>query len=161
MLLPKGAAAGARVVARGTPRPMRPRRVGAGPSGARRLAGSRAGFVSNLEIVVWDKDFARREYMGEVSWPVWEWCRGARAVAWHDQDPKQLEPAWLSLVSSRQNANVSGKVQVRIGLVPVPGSPVKSLEQVKLAARFDNGSCYYNPAFRPPPPRARSTVAGQ
>lgn len=128
MLLPKGAAAGARVVARGAPRPMRLRK--AGPSGARRLAGSRAGFVSNLEIVVWDKDFARREYMGEVSWPVWEWCRGARAVAWDEQDPQALEPAWLSLVSSRQNTQVSGKVQIRIGLVAVPGSPVKSLDRL-------------------------------
>ncbi|CAO1630307.1 unnamed protein product [Sympodiomycopsis kandeliae] len=130
MLLPKGAAAGARVVARGTPRPLRLRRGGAGPSGARRIATSRAGFVSNLEIVVWDKDFARREYMGEVSWPIWEWCRGPRAVTWDEQDPQQLEPAWLPLVSSRQNTAVTGKVQVRIGLVGVPGSPVTSLDRL-------------------------------
>lgn len=38
--------------------------------------------------------------------------------------------------------------------------PVKSLEQAKLAVRFDNGSCYYIPSFRPPVPRACSAVAG-
>ena len=39
--------------------------------------------------------------------------------------------------------------------------PVKALEQGKVAARFDNGSCYYSPSFHPPPPRARCTVVGR
>lgn len=129
-LLPKGAAAGARAVARGAPRPMRLRRNNAA---TRRLRRSSAGLVSNLEIVVWDKDFARREYMGEVSWPVWEWCRGGRKVKWQSdtlQAKAEDRTTWLRLLSSRQSAKVSGQVQVRIGFVPVAGSPVKSLDKL-------------------------------
>ncbi|PWN29324.1 hypothetical protein BDZ90DRAFT_212390, partial [Jaminaea rosea] len=131
-LLPKGAAAGARAVARGTPRPMRlGRRSGAVGQRASmpRLGGPAAGLVSNLELVVWDKDFARREYMGEASWPVWEWCRG-RDVEWPTASTSADDGIWLTLVSSRRNAKVSGKVQIRLGFVPVPGSPVKSLKRL-------------------------------
>lgn len=131
-LLPKGAAAGARAVARGTPRPIRIRRRGSrNLSPAHQLTGQATarGLVSNLEIVVWDKDFARREYMGEASWPVWAWCRG-RNVEWPTATEDVNDGVWLSLVSSRRSTSVSGKVQVRLGLVPVPGSPVKSLERL-------------------------------
>lgn len=135
-MLPKGAAAGARAVARGAPRPMRLRRNGGSGGASSRLRGPAAGLVSNLEIVVWDKDFARREYMGEASWPVWEWCRGKRKVEWEKSSPvkgtssEAEEAVWLSLVSSRQNAKVSGQVQIRLGFVPVAGSPVKSLDRL-------------------------------
>ncbi|CAO1627428.1 unnamed protein product [Parajaminaea phylloscopi] len=125
-MLPKGAAAGARAVARGAPRPMRLRR-----NNPRRSRGVTAGLVSNLEIVVWDKDFARREYMGEASWPVWEWCRGNRRVEWASASSKDDDgTVWLPLVSSRQSAKVSGQVQVRLGFVPVPGSPVRSMDRL-------------------------------
>ena len=124
-MLPKGAAAGARAVAKGTPRPMKLRR--AQSAGASRLWGTRGGLVSSLEIVVWDKDFARREYMGEACCPVWQWRSGSRHIEWSGDDQ---QPFSLPLVSSRRNAKVSGQVQIRVGLVAVPGSPVKSLEKL-------------------------------
>lgn len=128
MLLPKGAAAGARAVARGTPRPMNLRRGTAGRRNSSNLNDSTTGLAPNLEIVVWDKDFARREYLGEANWPVWQWCRSKKRTVEWDHSQGDAQATWLTLVSSRRNANVSGQVQIRIGLVPVKGSPVKNLD---------------------------------
>lgn len=69
--------------------------------------------------------------MGEANWPIWEWIKSPRKVEWSDdEDDAESHATWLTLVSSRQAKAVSGQVQLRVGLVRAPGSPVKSLDSL-------------------------------
>lgn len=130
-------AAGARVVGRQMPRPMRlrrrPRPTSAGdvlplasssavlqdikaPRGSIQLDASN-GMVSTLEFVIWDKDrFSGDDYMGECSLPVAQWCRDGFAE-W-----SKAQSLWLPVESSHPNAKISGEIQVKIGFVPAPTS---------------------------------------
>ncbi|SPC62914.1 related to phosphatidylserine decarboxylase [Ustilago sp. UG-2017b] len=134
-------AAGARVVARQMPRPMRlgpkPRLTCSSPlpadtlplsSSAAVLQDVRAprgsiqldasnGMVSTLEFVIWDKDrFSGDDYMGECSLPVAQWCRDGLAH-W-----SKAQPLWLPLESTHPDAKISGQLHFKIGFVPVSDS---------------------------------------
>ncbi|PWZ02399.1 hypothetical protein BCV70DRAFT_156823 [Testicularia cyperi] len=133
-------AAGARVVGRQMPRPMRMRKrngLAAGlpvamttdslatpssslitnstraPRGSIQLDASN-GMVSTLEFVIWDKDkFSGDDYMGECSLIVPQWCREGQ-VEW-----SKAQPVWLPVESSRPDAKISGELQIKVGFVPL------------------------------------------
>lgn len=130
-------AAGARVVGRQMPRPMRLRRrnpltnsrpsstLGSDspstaalqdtkpPRGSIQLDASN-GMVSSLEFVIWDKDrFSGNDYMGECSLQVAQWCQDGLAE-WSN-----AQPLWLPVESSRPDAKISGELQVKVGFVPL------------------------------------------
>ncbi|KAJ1026691.1 hypothetical protein NDA16_002289 [Ustilago loliicola] len=133
-------AAGARVVGRQMPRPMRLRRKprptsSSLPGDVLPLASSNAllqdikaprgsiqldasnGMVSTLEFVIWDKDrFSGDDYMGECSLPVAQWCRDGSA------DWSKAQSLWLPVESSRPDAKISGELHVKIGFVPASAS---------------------------------------
>ena len=133
-------AAGARVVGRQMPRPMRLRkRIRASssslPSDHLRMSSSSAALhdvkpprgsvqldesnamVSSLEFVIWDKDrFSGNDYMGECSLPVASWCADG-CVEW-----SKAQPRWLPVESSHPDAKTSGELQVKIGFVSSPKS---------------------------------------
>ncbi|KAN0061720.1 phosphatidylserine decarboxylase [Thecaphora frezii] len=139
----KFGAAGAKVVGRGVPRPMRMKRrlsglpvagratsghsvdtivvagdmlAGKPPRGSIQLDATNAT-VSALEFVLWDKDrFSGNDYLGECSLLVREWCPSGKA------DWAHAEPMWLPVTSSRPDTNSSGEVQVRIGFVEIPST---------------------------------------
>lgn len=125
-------AAGARVVGRQMPRPMRLRRKPptsaradtltmssssiALPRGSVQLDASN-GMVSSLEFVIWDKDrFSGNDYMGECSLLVSQWCRDGLAE-W-----SKAQSLWLPVESSRPDTKISGELNVKIGFVPLSTS---------------------------------------
>ncbi|SPO25759.1 related to phosphatidylserine decarboxylase [Ustilago trichophora] len=142
-------AAGARVVGRQMPRPMRLRRRARSsssslPTESLPLSGSSAaldakpprgsiqldasnGMVSSLEFVIWDKDrFSGNDYMGECSLPVAQWCTHGLAE-W-----SKAQPLWLPVESSHPDAKISGELQVKIGFVPTSTTP--AIQQPKPAS---------------------------
>ncbi len=125
-------AAGARVVGRQMPRPMRLRRrarpslptdtlsssasnlddASKPPRGSIQLDASN-GMVSSLEFVIWDKDrFSGDDYMGECSLPVTSWCKDGLAE-W-----SKAPSLWLPVESSHPHAKTRGELQVKVGFVP-------------------------------------------
>ncbi|EST05400.1 Phosphatidylserine decarboxylase-related [Kalmanozyma brasiliensis GHG001] len=133
-------AAGARVVGRQMPRPMRLRRRNRPsssslpadsltssdtllvdgskpPRGSIQLDASN-GMVSSIEFVIWDKDrFSGDDYMGECSLPVTSWCREGLAE-WSN-----AQSLWLPVESSHPHAKTSGELQVKVGFVSTSASP--------------------------------------
>ncbi|CAD6885609.1 unnamed protein product [Tilletia controversa] len=110
-------------------------------------AALKAGIVSGIELVVWDKDkYTKNDYMGEVSVPVEAWAPAlavsrllgsgfspsssgsdasrpaSESIAWAD-----AQPFWTPLRSTRLNTKkkVTGELQLKIGLVAVPNASVE------------------------------------
>ncbi|KAK0553436.1 phosphatidylserine decarboxylase [Tilletia horrida] len=106
-------------------------------------AALKAGIVSGIELVVWDKDrYTKNDYMGEVSVPVEMWAPalaasrllassvpGVSATAREGSDSiiwDEAQPFWVPLRSSRLNnkKKVTGELQLKIGLLSVPETSV-------------------------------------
>jgi hypothetical protein len=71
-----------------------------------------------LEVVVWDKDLVKKDYMGEVAVPLAQWFAESEAggdVVW-DEHATQGARAF-ELVSARRRRRVSGRVFLQFGLV--------------------------------------------
>ncbi|KAJ7198252.1 phosphatidylserine decarboxylase-domain-containing protein [Mycena pura] len=69
-----------------------------------------------VELVLWDKDMLRKDYLGEAGVAVEDWF-GTRAKAW--DDPGNV-PFAVPLVSSRQGTPAQGKIHLRLGFVVPP-----------------------------------------
>ncbi|KAJ7634872.1 phosphatidylserine decarboxylase-domain-containing protein [Roridomyces roridus] len=69
-----------------------------------------------LELVVWDKDVLRKEYIGEIGIPVEEWF-GGRDKAWGASGNIAFS---MPIVSSRPGSPAQGTVQLRLGFVAPP-----------------------------------------
>ncbi|ESK89527.1 phosphatidylserine decarboxylase [Moniliophthora roreri MCA 2997] len=94
---------------------------------------SLADKIGVLELVVWDKDVLRKDYLGEVSFPFEDWFgNNERPLAW-DEAIKLEDAAVVSidLVSTRAHTSSQGSIQVKLGFVHVPGqTAVSSFSEV-------------------------------
>ncbi len=87
--------------------------------------------VHALEFVLWDKDrFSSNDYLGECSLPVEEWLNHGEAgsssvsIAW-----ERAKPISLPVISHRRR-EVSGTIQVKVGLVPASAEGSPSVDEV-------------------------------
>ncbi|KAJ9125079.1 hypothetical protein QFC22_000032 [Naganishia vaughanmartiniae] len=89
-----------------------------------------------LEIVVWDKDLVKKDYMGEVAVPLSQWFpEGAREGALWDSKANQGRP--FELVSARRRHRVSGKVYLRCGIIlPDAGDASDKEERARQVVRM-------------------------
>ncbi|KAJ9108700.1 hypothetical protein QFC21_000020 [Naganishia friedmannii] len=78
-----------------------------------------------LEIVVWDKDLMKKDYMGEVAVPLPQWFPAGSSAVW-DSKADQGRP--FDLVSARRRRRVSGKVYLRYGIVLPEGGDEEDRE---------------------------------
>ncbi|KAK7042929.1 phosphatidylserine decarboxylase [Paramarasmius palmivorus] len=88
---------------------------------------SLADNIAVLELVVWDKDMLRKEYLGEVSFPLEDWFGdNERPFAWDDTEKLDNSASVVSidLVSTRANTSSQGSVQIKLGFVHTPGQPI-------------------------------------
>ncbi|KAJ7157527.1 phosphatidylserine decarboxylase-domain-containing protein [Mycena crocata] len=69
-----------------------------------------------LELVVWDKDVLRKDYLGEAAVAVEEWF-GERGKGW---DAASNVPFTVPLVSSRPGTPAQGTIQLKLGFVAPP-----------------------------------------
>lgn len=69
--------------------------------------------IGGLELVIWDKDMLRKEYIGEVSLRVEDWFKGAVAF----DDPAN-EEFTTSVVSTKKGTASSGVITLKLGFVP-------------------------------------------
>ncbi|KIM73726.1 hypothetical protein PILCRDRAFT_80830, partial [Piloderma croceum F 1598] len=67
-----------------------------------------------VELVVWDKDMLKKEYLGEVALPLDDWFRQEGVYAF---DHPNNQPFSANLVSTRASTNVKGTVQIKLGFV--------------------------------------------
>lgn len=82
-----------------------------------------------LEVVVWDKDLVKKDYMGEVAVPISQWFQGG-SVLWDDARAASDEALAFPLVSAKRRRRVTGRVFLQFGLVfPDDQSPRQELEQ--------------------------------
>lgn len=96
-----------------------------------------------VEIIVWDKDMLKKEYLGEVALPLEDWfvdkASGKERVYGFDQPGNEVREgsSWiysrgysnftpkaisLNLVSTRANTPSTGSVQIKFGFVLTPNS---------------------------------------
>ncbi|ETW83451.1 hypothetical protein HETIRDRAFT_474586 [Heterobasidion irregulare TC 32-1] len=69
-----------------------------------------------VELVVWDKDMLKKEYLGEVGLPLEDWFKNG-IYAFDDPDN---EPFSLDLLSTRSNTSVRGSIRIKVGFVNPP-----------------------------------------
>ncbi|KAI0706958.1 phosphatidylserine decarboxylase-domain-containing protein [Earliella scabrosa] len=72
-----------------------------------------------VELVVWDKDMLKKDYLGEAWIPLEDWFRGGNAFAFEDPDNKLFS---TNLVSTRNSTQATGNIQVKLGFVPPPNT---------------------------------------
>ncbi|KAJ7767304.1 phosphatidylserine decarboxylase-domain-containing protein [Mycena metata] len=89
-----------------------------------------------VELVVWDKDVLRKDYLGEAGLAVEDWFADARPKAW---DAPGNVPFTLPLVSTRPNTPSQGTLQLRVGFV-APRAPPTAQNQ----AQMDFDALYSN-----------------
>ncbi|KAI0073153.1 hypothetical protein K474DRAFT_1686324 [Panus rudis PR-1116 ss-1] len=65
-----------------------------------------------LELVIWDKDFIKKDYIGEVSIPLEDWFKDDNAFGFDDPANK---PLTLNVVSTRTSTPASGTITVKLG----------------------------------------------
>ncbi|KAL4245597.1 Phosphatidylserine decarboxylase proenzyme 2 [Abortiporus biennis] len=68
--------------------------------------------LGSLELVIWDKDTFKKDYLGEVSIPLEDWFRDGNAYGFSDPNNK---PFNLNVVSTRESTRATGTIQVKLG----------------------------------------------
>jgi len=93
-----------------------------------------------LEVVCWDQDRFRKEYLGEMGVSITELFSGG-ALSLDDpinQVPSPCsysligQPRWVPLSSSRKRAKITGDMQVKAGLID-PSNPNCTKEELQAA----------------------------
>ncbi|KAI0771332.1 phosphatidylserine decarboxylase-domain-containing protein [Trametes elegans] len=72
-----------------------------------------------VELVVWDKDMLKKDYLGEVSIPLEDWFRDGNAFPFDDANNKLI---LKNLVSTRNSTQATGSIQVKLGFVSPPNT---------------------------------------
>ncbi|KAI0715741.1 phosphatidylserine decarboxylase-domain-containing protein, partial [Cerioporus squamosus] len=72
-----------------------------------------------VELVVWDKDMLKKDYLGEAWIPIEDWFRDGNAFAFDDLDNKLISK---NVVSTRNSTPATGSVQVKLGFVSPPNT---------------------------------------
>ncbi|KAF7793754.1 hypothetical protein EIP86_004873 [Pleurotus ostreatoroseus] len=72
-----------------------------------------------LELIIWDKDVLKKDYLGEVSIPLEDWFRDNNAFAFDDPNNR---PMSFNVVSTRTSTPSSGRIQIKLGFVHAPGT---------------------------------------
>ncbi|KAJ2973380.1 hypothetical protein NUW54_g12074 [Trametes sanguinea] len=67
-----------------------------------------------VELVVWDKDMLKKDYLGEAAIPLQDWFRDGSAFAFDDVNNKMIS---RNLVSTRNSTPATGSIQVKLGFV--------------------------------------------
>ncbi|KAI0035374.1 phosphatidylserine decarboxylase-domain-containing protein [Vararia minispora EC-137] len=78
---------------------------------------SLADKLGALELVVWDKDMLKKEYLGESALPLEDWFK---STAYAFDDPEN-ELITCAIVSTRANTTAAGYIRVKLGFVNPPG----------------------------------------
>ncbi|KAL1664147.1 phosphatidylserine decarboxylase-domain-containing protein [Schizophyllum commune] len=78
---------------------------------------SLADRLGALELVIWDKDMLKKDYIGEVALPLDDWFANDRAFGFNE--PGNV-PFTVNLVSTRTNTRASGSVELKLGFVSPP-----------------------------------------
>ncbi|KAI0326469.1 hypothetical protein GY45DRAFT_1328911 [Cubamyces sp. BRFM 1775] len=72
-----------------------------------------------VELVVWDKDVLKKDYLGEAAIPLEDWFRDGNAFAFDDDNNKLIS---RNLVSTRNSTQATGSIQVKLGFVTPPNT---------------------------------------
>ncbi|KAH8092634.1 phosphatidylserine decarboxylase-domain-containing protein [Cristinia sonorae] len=65
-----------------------------------------------IELVIWDKDMLKKDYLGEVSIPLEDWFRNGNPYQF--SDPSN-QPYDFPVVSTRVSTQATGTIQVKLG----------------------------------------------
>ncbi|KAH9847969.1 hypothetical protein C2E23DRAFT_713337, partial [Lenzites betulinus] len=71
------------------------------------------------ELVVWDKDMLKKDYLGEVAFPLEDWFRDGSAFAFEDENNRMVS---RSLQSIRNSTPATGSIQLKLGFVQPPNT---------------------------------------
>ncbi|EGN98626.1 hypothetical protein SERLA73DRAFT_54356, partial [Serpula lacrymans var. lacrymans S7.3] len=80
---------------------------------------SLADRLGTIELVAWDKDMLKKEYLGEVALPLEDWFSNDNAFGFNDPLNKSSS---ARLISTRASTHGSGSVQIKLGFVPAPNT---------------------------------------
>ncbi|KAI0364493.1 hypothetical protein BV20DRAFT_974427 [Pilatotrama ljubarskyi] len=72
-----------------------------------------------VELVVWDKDMLKKDYLGEAAIPLEDWFRDGNAFSFDDANNKLIS---RNLVSTRNSTPATGSIQVKLGFVSTPNT---------------------------------------
>lgn len=70
-----------------------------------------------LEVVVWDKDIVKKDYMGEVAVPLAQWFPEEQGNVLWDPSAGEKDVRAFPLVSAKRRRRVTGRVFLQFGIV--------------------------------------------
>ncbi|EJD07089.1 uncharacterized protein FOMMEDRAFT_103160 [Fomitiporia mediterranea MF3/22] len=73
---------------------------------------SLVGRLGVLELIVWDKDMLKKDYLGEASLLLEDWFKEGSPK---DFDDPTTEPITVNITSTRARTSASGSIQVKLG----------------------------------------------
>ncbi|KAL6301148.1 phosphatidylserine decarboxylase-domain-containing protein [Sparassis latifolia] len=81
-----------------------------------------------IELVVWDKDVIKKDYLGEACIPLEDWFRDGNAFSFDDANNKAIT---APIVSTRTSTQASGTIHLKLGFVPAAKSaPLMDYDQL-------------------------------
>ncbi|KAI0635493.1 phosphatidylserine decarboxylase-domain-containing protein [Trametes polyzona] len=72
-----------------------------------------------VELVVWDKDMLKKDYLGETAIPLEDWFRDGSAFPFDDPNNKMIS---RNLQSTRNSTPPTGSIQLKLGFVTPPNT---------------------------------------
>ncbi|EIW57117.1 uncharacterized protein TRAVEDRAFT_168718 [Trametes versicolor FP-101664 SS1] len=72
-----------------------------------------------VELVIWDKDMLKKDYLGETAIPLEDWFRDGSAFPFDDTNNTMIA---RNLQSSRNSTPPSGSIQLKLGFVSPPNT---------------------------------------
>ncbi|TFK49776.1 hypothetical protein OE88DRAFT_1662429 [Heliocybe sulcata] len=75
--------------------------------------------LGTVELIIWDKDMIKKDYLGEASLPLEDWFKDGHAL---DFDDPSNKPFSAPVVSTRTTTKARGSIQIKLGFVQPPNT---------------------------------------
>ncbi|KJA14260.1 hypothetical protein HYPSUDRAFT_59467 [Hypholoma sublateritium FD-334 SS-4] len=86
-----------------------------------------------VELVVWDKDILKKDYLGEVAVPLDDWFNNRDFGFDHPRNTLRhasLQPFTLDLVSTRARTPTAGKITIKLGFATTSSNNLMDFDEI-------------------------------
>ncbi|KAF8166385.1 C2 domain-containing protein, partial [Pholiota molesta] len=79
-----------------------------------------------VELVIWDKDMLKKEYLGEVALPLEDWFNDREFPFDHPGN----KPFSLNIISTRAGTPTTGRIHIKLGFAPTSANNLMEYDEI-------------------------------
>ncbi|KAF8160416.1 hypothetical protein BJ912DRAFT_1035445 [Pholiota molesta] len=79
-----------------------------------------------VELVIWDKDMLKKEYLGEVALPLEDWFNDREFAFDHPGN----KPFSLNIISTRAGTPTTGRIHIKLGFAPTSANNLMEYDEI-------------------------------